>query len=64
MIYQCLQIHILTNNLLKELKAMLLIRRLKYTVMHIEQEDERDFIDAVHFYILKDKDKREYKGIY
>ena len=24
--------------------------------------DERDFIDAVHFYILKDKDKREYKG--
>ncbi|WP_287054743.1 hypothetical protein [Treponema sp.] len=24
--------------------------------------DERDFIDAVHFYILKDRDKREYNG--
>lgn len=24
--------------------------------------DERDFIDAVHFYILKDKTNREYKG--
>lgn len=24
--------------------------------------DERDFIDAVHFYIRKDRDKREYNG--